>query len=91
MSILKHLDLFLILTSFLTCALVVSTHSSIRDEALTKNKTILIRKHLKRLKKIDGGVRLVGGRGEYEGESFLKKKTFYLEKIFRECGDPPPR
>lgn len=55
----------------MTCALVVSTHSSIRDEALTKNKTILIRKHLKRLKKIDGGVRLVGGRGEFEGENFF--------------------
>lgn len=64
----------------MTCALVVSTHSSIRDEALTKNKTILIRKHLKRLKKIDGGVRLVGGRGEYEGESFLKKKPFTWKK-----------
>ncbi|XP_050305019.1 lysyl oxidase homolog 3A-like [Anthonomus grandis grandis] len=58
----KHLDLIL----FLTCA-VTTIASTTSVESLSKNKSILIRKHLKRLKKIDGGIRLVGGRDEYEG------------------------
>lgn len=28
----------------------------------------LIRKHLKRLKKVEGGIKLIGGREEYEGK-----------------------
>ncbi|KAH1017730.1 hypothetical protein HUJ05_008329 [Dendroctonus ponderosae] len=57
----KYLDLIL----FLVCTLEIAAIHS--HDALSKNKSILIRKHLKRLKKVDGGVRLVGGRDEYEG------------------------
>ncbi|XP_066252943.1 lysyl oxidase homolog 2 [Euwallacea similis] len=58
----RYLDLFL----FLICVCATTSAHSNKDY-LSKNKTILIRKHLKRLRKVDGGVRLVGGRGEYEG------------------------
>lgn len=57
----KYLDLIL----FLVCTLEIAPIHS--HDALSKNKSILIRKHLKRLKKVDGGIRLVGGRDEYEG------------------------
>lgn len=30
-------------------------------------KAILVKKHLKRLKKVEGAIKLVGGAGEYEG------------------------
>ena len=32
-----------------------------------KKKAVLVKKHLKRLKKLEGGIKLVGGKGEYEG------------------------
>ncbi|ERL91047.1 hypothetical protein D910_08389 [Dendroctonus ponderosae] len=55
------------------CTLEIAAIHS--HDALSKNKSILIRKHLKRLKKVDGGVRLVGGRDEYEGK-------FWMDDVF---------
>uniref|UniRef100_A0A6P7FGK7 protein-lysine 6-oxidase n=1 Tax=Diabrotica virgifera virgifera TaxID=50390 RepID=A0A6P7FGK7_DIAVI len=36
-------------------------------EEIKLQRALLVRKHLKRLKKVDGGIKLVGGRGEFEG------------------------
>lgn len=38
-------------------------------------KTLLVRKHLKRLKKLDGAIKLVGGRGEFEGKNKSKNNN----------------
>lgn len=37
-----------------------------------KQNAALVKKHLKRLKKQEGGIKLVGGRGEHEGQCFSK-------------------
>lgn len=49
---------------FLVCAACGET-----PEELKRRKALLVKKHLKRLKKVDGGIKLVGGRGEFEGRS----------------------
>ncbi|KAL1492082.1 hypothetical protein ABEB36_012577 [Hypothenemus hampei] len=54
----RHQTLFLIVLVCLT-----SLHGSDNDS----NMTILPNKHLKRLKKLDGGVKLVNGRNQHEG------------------------
>ncbi|KAJ8917857.1 hypothetical protein NQ315_010770 [Exocentrus adspersus] len=36
-------------------------------EDAKRKRALLVKKHLKRLKKIDGAIKLVGGRGEFEG------------------------
>lgn len=43
-----------------------------------KKMARLIKKHLKRLRKEEGGIKLVGGRGEYEG----KFVSFYLHPTY---------
>nr|CAI5867456.1 unnamed protein product [Callosobruchus analis] len=52
---------FVILT-VVVCVLVAES-----PEEIKKKRALLVKKHLKRLKKIDGGIKLVGGRGEFEG------------------------
>lgn len=47
---------------------------------LTRND--VIKKHIKRLKKQEGGVRLVGGRGEYEGNFFIFSKLYPRNDFF---------
>lgn len=37
-------------------------------EEIKKRKAWLVKKHIKRLKKEEGAIKLVGGKGEYEGE-----------------------
>lgn len=37
-------------------------------EEAKKRKAWLVKKHIKRLKKVEGAIKLVGGRGEYEGK-----------------------
>ncbi|XP_045474566.1 lysyl oxidase homolog 2-like [Harmonia axyridis] len=36
-------------------------------EERNNQKALLVKKHLKRLKKVEGAIKLVGGKGEYEG------------------------
>ncbi|CAG9760152.1 unnamed protein product [Ceutorhynchus assimilis] len=78
MSEVKYLDLILFLAGALLILSVSGTWASDRsNDVLVRNRTVLIRKHLKRLKKIDGGIRLVGGRDEYEGNvEILYKGTW---------------
>lgn len=51
------LSIFLLL-SYIVCE---------SPEEVKKKRALLIKKHLKRLKKVDGAIKLVGGRGEFEG------------------------
>jgi hypothetical protein len=37
------------------------------SQDLKRKKAFLVRKHLKRLKKVEGAIKLVGGRAEFEG------------------------
>lgn len=47
---------------------IVTFITSISPEDLRKKKTSLVKKHLKRLKKQEGALKLVGGSGEHEGK-----------------------
>lgn len=42
-----------------------------------KRKAWLVKKHIKRLKKVEGAIKLVGGKGEYEGELMTCLLYFY--------------
>lgn len=44
---------------------VTAVHRSLDEAKAARQK--LVRKHLKRLKKADGAIKLVGGAGDYEG------------------------
>lgn len=48
-------------------------------EDVKKRKAWLVKKHIKRLKKVDGAIKLVGGKGEHEGE--YAKNPFLLGKF----------
>lgn len=37
-------------------------------EQAKNRKAWLVKKHIKRLKKVEGAIKLVGGRGEFEGK-----------------------
>lgn len=50
---------------------------------LQVRKAFLVKKHLKRLKKQEGAIKLVGGRAEFEGKKLLFVKACAL--IFRFC------
>lgn len=39
----------------------------LNPDNLKEKKASLVKKHLKRLKKVEGGIKLVGGRAEFEG------------------------
>lgn len=41
---------------------------SCEDDVKKRQKALLVKKHLKRLKKLDGAIKLVGGKGEFEGK-----------------------
>lgn len=56
---------FVILIVFV--AVLVCLHCDTEQELKAK-KARLIKKHLKRLKKVEGAIKLVGGREEYEGK-----------------------
>lgn len=45
---------------------VLEVHGTYQTE-LQVLKANLVKKHLKRLKKLEGAIKLVGGRDEYEG------------------------
>lgn len=51
----------------LVFAFVSLTHSETPEEAKTR-KAYLVKKHIKRLKKVEGAIKLVGGKGEHEGK-----------------------
>lgn len=58
-------------TFFLLSVLVfmlLSFAGSETPEEAKKRKAWLVKKHIKRLKKVEGAIKLVGGRGEYEGK-----------------------
>lgn len=57
--------LFLLLLFGCLACVVSGVHRTL-DEARAAREQ-LVRKHLKRLKKTDGAVKLVGGAGDYEG------------------------
>lgn len=57
---------------FLLSVILIDFLHGDSPEDVKKKKALLVKKHLKRLKKIDGGVKLVGGRGEFEGKDFCK-------------------
>lgn len=52
-------------------AVLPSFHGNTIAELKAK-KAEIVRKHLKRLKKEEGGIKLVGGRGEFEGKWLSK-------------------
>lgn len=60
-------NIFLILTVVLFVYLPMF-YCEIGTE-LKQRKANLVKKHLKRLKKHEGGIKLVGGRAEFEGKS----------------------
>ncbi|XP_022917947.2 lysyl oxidase homolog 3 [Onthophagus taurus] len=53
--------------SFWLILLIILIHDFNCDEDIKQKKANLVKKHLKRLKKEEGGIKLVGGRDEYEG------------------------
>lgn len=55
--------------SYALAALVVAVqiHLAVFDRERSAEKANLVKKHLKRLKKHDGAIKLIGGRGEFEG------------------------
>lgn len=57
------LTAFVFLVSFIWC--------SETPEEVKKRKAWLVKKHIKRLKKVDGAIKLVGGKGEHEGKYVL--------------------
>lgn len=59
-----------LLTLLTLIALLPSLHGNSELE-LKKLKAALVKKHLKRLKKQDGAIKLVGGRGEFEGKYYF--------------------
>lgn len=61
----KHFRVLLIFFFIFWC--VVSDDGESPEE-MKRKKSSLIKKHLKRLKKLDGGIKLIGGRGEFEGK-----------------------
>ncbi|CAH1115159.1 unnamed protein product [Psylliodes chrysocephalus] len=58
----RSLVCFVIVSTFIILVLCDET-----PEEIKRQRAFLIRKHLKRLKKQEGGIKLVGGRGEFEG------------------------
>lgn len=66
--------------SYTLAALVVAVqiHLALFDRERSAEKANLVKKHLKRLKKHDGAIKLIGGRGEFEGiSSFLNSPSFF--------------
>lgn len=63
--------------------LLLTANTSISDN-LRKKKAFLVKKHLKRLKKIEGAIKLVGGRAEFEGKK-LKDKCDILGPFNNKC------
>lgn len=60
----RSLVCFVIVSTFIILVLCDET-----PEEIKRQRAFLIRKHLKRLKKQEGGIKLVGGRGEFEGKN----------------------
>lgn len=64
----------IVLNTFIICSIGIlfylptfySSDNS-NDVEVKQKKAHLIKKHLKRLKKQEGGIKLVGGRAEFEG------------------------
>ncbi|XP_023029009.2 lysyl oxidase homolog 2 [Leptinotarsa decemlineata] len=61
MSTSRNISKLVLLLVFALCVVCDS------PEEIKRKRAQLIKKHLKRLKKVDGGIKLVGGRGEFEG------------------------
>lgn len=47
--------------------LLPSFTNSETPEEVKKRKAWMVKKHIKRLKKVEGAIKLVGGKGEHEG------------------------
>lgn len=56
---------------FITFVLLVPEFHSTYHTELQVLKANLVKKHLKRLKKLEGAIKLVGGREEYEGKRII--------------------
>lgn len=56
---------FVLSVSIFVLSTVVGSET---PEDIKKRKAWLVKKHIKRLKKVEGAIKLVGGKGEYEGE-----------------------
>lgn len=63
---------FRLLKMRIVCAYFIFSLILLADGVLRERKAQLVRKHLKRLKKLDGAIKLVGGRGEFEGKNHKK-------------------
>lgn len=66
----------------ITFALFVPEFHSTHNTELQVLKANLVKKHLKRLKKLEGAIKLVGGREEYEGKNIISKKSVWLVNYF---------
>lgn len=58
------------------CCFAIQLEAAVEQEnGRQEKKAHLVKKHLKRLKKQDGAIKLVGGRGEFEGIYFTQINT----------------
>lgn len=59
--------MFLAYSWLLVLVLLVGTIQNDSSQDMKQKKAQIVKKHLKRLKKQDGAIKLIGGRGEFEG------------------------
>lgn len=69
------------LICFVAILLYIPTFYTDTNVEIKQKKAHLIKKHLKRLKKQEGGIKLVGGRAEFEG--MLKYTNITISVIFK--------
>lgn len=71
----NHRDRLLVVTFVVAITFLVSVCQALQGSALEEarlHRENLVRKYLKKLKKEDGAIKLVGGRGDFEGELIRK-------------------
>lgn len=61
-----HLQTLVIVVCFLVTVVLASQESALEKARLHREN--MVRKYLKKLKKEEGAIKLVGGRGDFEGK-----------------------
>lgn len=72
----------IIILAHLTNDILSLTNNATSAIIRKKTPALLVKKHLKRLKKQEGAIKLVGGRAEFEGKVIRSKpNSFFLTSV----------